>query len=70
MDTYMSNELITLTAAEGMTYTNGVAYGKVVYLGINDSPENWYEITDEEAELANQEVLPEEALAELVEVLT
>ena len=41
-------EVIKLTAAEGMTLTNGEVYGKNVYLGVNDKPENWYEITDEE----------------------
>ena len=39
-----------LQADEGMTLTNGEAFGKVVYLGINDSMNNWHEITDEEAE--------------------
>ena len=43
-------ELIKLTAAEGMTLTNGDTYGKEVYLGHNDSPDNWREITDSEAE--------------------
>jgi hypothetical protein len=38
-----------LTAAEGMTLTNGEAYGKEIYLGCNDSVDNWHEITDEEA---------------------
>ena len=41
-------KVIKLTAAEGMTLTNGEVYGKNVYLGLNDKPENWYEITDEE----------------------
>ena len=41
-------KVIKLTAAEGMTLTNGEVYGKNVYLGVNDKPENWYEITDEE----------------------
>lgn len=46
-----------LTAAEGMTLTNGEAFGKEVYLGKNDSPKNWAEITDEEAaaKIAEQE---------------
>lgn len=35
-----------LTADEGMVLTNGEAYGKEIYLGIYDSPENWHEITD------------------------
>lgn len=42
-------ELIKLTAAEGMTLTNGEAFGKEIYLGCNDSPDNWHEISDEEA---------------------
>lgn len=42
-------ELIKLTASEGMTLTNGEAYGKEIYLGNNDSPDNWREITDEKA---------------------
>ncbi len=50
-------ELRKLTAAEGMTLTNGEAYGKEVYLGINDSPDYWHEITDAEYEeiMAEQE---------------
>jgi hypothetical protein len=39
-----------LTAAEGMTLTNGEAFGKEIYLGCNDSADNWREIADEEAE--------------------
>jgi hypothetical protein len=43
-------ELTKLIANEGMTLTNGVAFGKEVFLGTGDKAENWYEITDEEAE--------------------
>jgi hypothetical protein len=43
-------ELRKLTASNGMTLTNGETYSKEVYLGCNDSPDNWYEITDAEAE--------------------
>ena len=39
---------IKLTASEGMTFTNGEVYGKIVYLGVNDKPENWHEISEEE----------------------
>lgn len=39
-------ELIKLTAAEGMTLTNGETYGKEVYLGVNDSADNWQEISE------------------------
>ena len=44
-------EIKKLTASEGMVLTNGEAYSSVggdVYLGINDSAENWHEITEEE----------------------
>ena len=35
-----------LTASAGYVLTNGEVYGKEVYLGVNDSAENWHEITD------------------------
>lgn len=40
-----------------MILTNGEAYGEEVYLGINDTPDNWYEIPQEEYEriMAEQE---------------
>ena len=41
-------EMRKITASEGMVLTNGEAYGKEVYLGCNDSQDNWHEITDEE----------------------
>ena len=41
-------ELKKMMASDGMVLTNGEAYGKEVYLGKNDSAENWHEITDEE----------------------
>jgi hypothetical protein len=47
----MITELQTiLKAEEGYTLTNGETFGKVVYLGKNDSQDNWHEITDAEAE--------------------
>lgn len=52
-------ELKKLTAADGMTLTNGEAYGKEIYLGKNDSADNWHEITDAEAEKRQNEMLPE-----------
>ena len=39
-----------LTASEGYVLTNGEAFGEEIYLGCNDSPGNWQEITKEEYE--------------------
>lgn len=41
-------ELRKITASEGMVLTNGEVYSKEVYLGCNDNPDNWHEITEEE----------------------
>ena len=43
-------ELKKITASEGMVLTNGETYSKEIYLGVNDSMENWHEITEEEYE--------------------
>lgn len=48
-------QLRKLTAEEGMTLYNGNAFGKEIYLGKNDSPENWWEITDAEAQRLQEE---------------
>jgi hypothetical protein len=51
MDFGMTETTITLrklTASAGHILTNGDVYGKEVYLGVNDSAENWHEITDAE----------------------
>jgi hypothetical protein len=49
-------EMITVNvrgikAASGMRLTNGEVYSDLegtIYLGVNDSPDNWSEITEEE----------------------
>ena len=41
-------QLIVLEPDEGMVLTNGETYSKLVYLGVNDTPENWHEIPDGE----------------------
>lgn len=46
----ITEKITVLKAEEGYTLTNGETFGKVVYLGVNDSVDNWHEITDEEAE--------------------
>lgn len=43
-------ELTKITAADGMVLTNGETYSKEIYLGINDTVDNWHEITDAEYE--------------------
>ena len=46
-------EMRELKAAEEMVLTNGEAYSSVggsIYLGVNDKPENWHEITKAEYE--------------------
>jgi hypothetical protein len=45
-------EIQTITAAPDKILTNGITFsglGDTVYLGCNDVPENWWEITLEEA---------------------
>ena len=50
-----------LTAKEGYVYTNGETFSTVIRLGINDSADNWHEITEEEAErLQSEEIEPTE----------
>ena len=48
---------------KGMALTNGdvvIREGGFVDIGVNDRPENWYEITAEEAERLQAEELSEE----------
>lgn len=53
-------ELIKLVASDGMTLTNGESFGKIIHLGSGDSVENWYEITDEEAQQIQEKLFEEE----------
>ena len=53
-------ELRKLVPAEGYTFTNGEVFSKEVYLGLNDSPDNWREIPDAEAEELQKTMEPEE----------
>lgn len=50
-------KIIKLTASDGMVLTDGEAVGKEIYLGKYDSPDNWHEITEAEAQemMENQE---------------
>ena len=51
-----------LIAKEGMIFTNGNTYANVVDLGIGDSTDNWYEITEEKYNAILEEESREECL--------
>ena len=57
-------ELTKVTATEGFVLTDGETYSKEIYLGYNDSIENWYEITDAEYEdiLAEKKAIMEKEM--------
>ncbi len=61
-------EMRELKAEEGMVLTNGEAYSSVggsVYLGVNDSADNWHEITEAEyAEILRAEKEKMEGVSE------
>jgi hypothetical protein len=48
-------KIIKLEASDGMMLTNGDVISACVYLGLNDSPDNWHEITIEEAAAKEKE---------------
>lgn len=55
-------EMRKVIAEEGMILTNGTDYNEdgKVYLGVNDNPNNWYEIPVEEyEEIQKANELPE-----------
>lgn len=53
-----------ITPDEGMTLTNGEVYSKRIHLGVNDSPENWWEIPDSEVPDPDEPATGDEATAE------
>ena len=58
-------EMQELQADEDMVLTNGKTYssiGGIVYLGINDKVENWYEISENEYNDIMQQLEQEEEL--------
>ena len=48
--------IIKLIASEGKSLTNGEIYAKELYLGCNDSPDNWTEIDDSEIPEETEEI--------------
>ena len=59
-------EIIKLKPSEDMALTNGnvISYSEV-YLGVNDSEENWYEIPLDEAKKLEEEKLSKEEKNEI-----
>lgn len=57
----------TYKANKGMKLTNGETFVDIIYLGKNDSIDNWHEITEEEAERLQNEEVPTEDLSEIEE---
>ena len=54
----MEQEIITrvkLIASPGMIITNGETFGEIIYLASDVNPEDWYEITEEEAKRLQEE---------------
>ena len=41
---------VKMVATDGMILTNGEVYGREVFLGNGDSPDNWHEISEREYE--------------------
>ena len=41
---------LMVVATDGMILTNGETYGREIYLGNGDSPDNWHEISEAEYE--------------------
>lgn len=57
-------KLRELKPSKGMALTNGETYSAPdtpIYLGVNDSPDNWREITTEEYNKAIEEAAPKES---------
>lgn len=48
-------ELRKITASDSMILTNGEAYGKEIYLGVNDKLENWHEISEADLKAETEE---------------
>lgn len=51
---------IKMVATEGMILTNGEIYGKEVFLGTGDSPDNWWEISEKEYDKIMKEAMNNE----------
>ena len=55
---------VKLVATEGMIYTNGESYGRTVFLGTGDSPDNWHEIAEADYEARMESESEEDSATE------
>ena len=46
METVNERGVRILTPDDGMFLCNGETYSQIVYLGVNASPEDWYEVDE------------------------
>ena len=63
-------EIRELKANENMVLTNGQVWSSIggsIFLGINDSPNNWWEITAEEAKQQQEKLLLEEEILNIIQ---
>lgn len=54
---------VKLTAPEGMILTNGETYGREIFLGTGDSPDNWHAIPEAEYQATLEKQNKEEETA-------
>ena len=67
--TEVTVEVRKLTPSKGMTLYDGTTLSKEVYLGINDTPDRWREITDEEADAIREKNSPQAEEGDYLESL-
>lgn len=51
---------LKMKATEGMVLTNGEVFGRQIFLGTGDSPDNWHEIPEAEYEALMESSRPDE----------
>lgn len=66
---YTDEGVRVLRPTEKQYLTNGETYSKCVYLGVNASADEWYEVDEIPQKTYSDEVEPEIALNELLEVI-
>ena len=48
-------EIRVIEAEKGKLLTNGETFSEKVFLGVNDDPENWWEVDEDKAEKPSEE---------------